>query len=177
MFFEEIEKGLEKYSKLGKTYVTGDFNARTATLSDILDFDAYLDSNDDTQHIFDISSLPVHQNQDNITDSNGQKLISLCKSTGHIIANGRLFNDQQDGFTLCLTRGLSVTGYLLLNIFDIGSVYDFKILNWSAFSDHAALHCSFLRKPNIINIGQAQTENNHYFQQKIVFNEDINLRY
>ena len=90
-FFEEIEKGLEKYSKLGKTYVTRDFNARTVTLSVILDFDAYLDSNADTRHIFDISSLPIRQNQDNITDSNGQKLISLCKSTGHIIANGRLF--------------------------------------------------------------------------------------
>ena len=46
-------------------------------------------------------------------------------------------------------------------------------MNWNAFSDHAALHFSFLRKPNIINIGQAQTENNNSFQQKIAFNEDM----
>ena len=29
-FFEEIEKGIEKFSKLGKTFITGDFNSRTA---------------------------------------------------------------------------------------------------------------------------------------------------
>ena len=41
-FFEEIEKGLEKFSKLGKTHVAVDFNARTAVLSDTLEFHAYL---------------------------------------------------------------------------------------------------------------------------------------
>ena len=45
-FFEEIEKGLENTVNWEKTYVTGYFNDRTATLSDILDCDAYLDSND-----------------------------------------------------------------------------------------------------------------------------------
>ena len=29
-FFEETEKGLEKNSKIGKTYVVGDLNSRTA---------------------------------------------------------------------------------------------------------------------------------------------------
>ena len=41
-FCEEIEKGLEKYSKMGKTYIVGDLNSRTAKESDILDFDIYL---------------------------------------------------------------------------------------------------------------------------------------
>ena len=80
-FYEEIETDLEKYSKMGKTYVTGDFNARTATLLDILDSDAYLDPENDTQREFDINSLPIRKNQDTTAASNGQKLISPCKST------------------------------------------------------------------------------------------------
>lgn len=39
-FFEEIETGLEKFNKLGKTFITGDLNSRTSTVSDILEFDA-----------------------------------------------------------------------------------------------------------------------------------------
>ena len=95
---------------MGKTYVTGDLNSRTGTLSDILDFDAYLDTDqdDDLQHVLNMSTLPLRQNQDTVSDSNGQKLVSLCKSSGHIIANGRLFNDKLGKYTFCSTRGLSV---------------------------------------------------------------------
>ena len=143
-FFDEIEKGLEKFDKLGKTYITGDFNSRTATLSDILDLDVY-DEND-FQIILTLSSLPERQKQDHVTDINGQRLITLCKSTSHIIANGRLLNDRLGNFTFCSTRGLSVTDYLLLNIFDIDSINNFEILNWNSFSDHAALHFTFLKK-------------------------------
>ena len=35
-FFEEIEKGIEKFSKLGNTFITGDLNSRTAQLLDML---------------------------------------------------------------------------------------------------------------------------------------------
>ena len=54
-FFEEIEKGLEKYNVLGKTYVTGDLNSRTGQFSDVLDYDKYLDDifeNDDMEDDF-----------------------------------------------------------------------------------------------------------------------------
>ena len=42
-------------------------------------------------------------------------------------------NDKQGSFTFCSTRGLSVTDYLLLNIFDRDSFFDIEISNWSAF--------------------------------------------
>ena len=136
---------------MGKTYVTGDFNSKTATMSDILDFDAYLDTDydDDLQHVLNMSTLPMRQTQDTVSDSYGQKMISLCKSSGHIIANGRLLNDKLGKFTFCSTRGLSVSDYLLIDIFDIDSINNFEILNWNTFSDHAALQFSFLRKPDI----------------------------
>ena len=46
-FFEDIEIGLERYSEMGKTFIIGDFNSRTAQNVDILEFDKYLD--DDTE--------------------------------------------------------------------------------------------------------------------------------
>ena len=42
-FFEEIEKGIEKYCNLGLTYIVGDLNSRTGNLSDILEYDKHLD--------------------------------------------------------------------------------------------------------------------------------------
>ena len=34
-FFEDIEIGLERYSEMGKTFIVGDFNFRTAQIEDI----------------------------------------------------------------------------------------------------------------------------------------------
>ena len=50
-FFEEIEKGIEKYNNLGKTFITGDLNSRTGQLSDILQSDKYLDDDDDDDDV------------------------------------------------------------------------------------------------------------------------------
>ena len=44
-------------------------------------------------------------------------------------------------------------------------------MNWNAFSDHAALQFSFLRKSD--NINKGPTENKTIFHQKIVFNESM----
>lgn len=92
-------------------------NSRTARISDISEFDEYLDSYDDTQNksfynrpfISEQNQLPVRQNKVHVIDHNGQKLISLCKATENIIANGRLHNDRESNFTICSSRGLSVT--------------------------------------------------------------------
>jgi len=42
-FYEEIEKGIEQYSLLGKPFITGDLNSRTAHLIDYIKTDPYLD--------------------------------------------------------------------------------------------------------------------------------------
>ena len=41
--FECLEQGVINYKNLGKLYITGDFNSRTSTDPDHLDFDKYLD--------------------------------------------------------------------------------------------------------------------------------------
>ena len=147
-FFEEIENGIEKFSKVGKTYITGDLNSRTAQLLDILEFDKYLDVNNDDKlynddknaaFFFHEEILPIRHNKDHVIDINGRRLIA----TDHIITNGRLLNDRDGNYTFCSSRGLSITDYLLVNKFNINSITEFEILNWNNFSDHAVLYFNF----------------------------------
>ena len=150
-FFEEIEKRLVKYSKMGKTYIVGDLNSRTAQESDILDFDKYLDDiqkdEDDDEVLNDyLNSIYTSNYKDHVIDSNGHKLLNLCKSTDHIIANDRLYQDQDGEFTLCCQRGLRITDYLLIHLFNVNTLKHFEILKWNNFSDHAALIVCFLTK-------------------------------
>ena len=58
----------------------------------------------------------------------------------------------------------------MLNIFDIDSINNFEILNWNSFSDHAALHFTFLKK--VENSIRTQNEN-ITFQEKLIFNEEL----
>ena len=141
---------------MGKTYVTGDLNSKTARISDISEFEEYLDSYDDIQNnsfnnrpfISEQNQLPVRQNKNHVIDHNGQKLISLCKATEHLITNGRLHKDREGNFTFCSSRGLSVTDYLLCRILYIDSINNFEILNWNEFSDHAPIYFTFMVNRN-----------------------------
>jgi len=63
-----------------------------------------------------IDHLLLRNNHDKVTDNHGQKLISLCKSTSHVIVNGRFKNDKNGQYTFVSPRGLSVTDYLLVNV-------------------------------------------------------------
>ena len=92
-FWEEIEKRIELYSTSGKVYITGDMIAeglislKFLILIDIVKTMIYL-------HIFHI---PMRVNLNHFVDSHSRKLTDLCKSSGFIIANGRLGDDRGIG--------------------------------------------------------------------------------
>ena len=70
-----------------------------------------------------------------------------------IIAKGRLHHDADTGyFTYCSHAGLSVVDYLLLHPFDIQIITDFKVLEFTEFSDHAPLFFTFQLKHTSCNI-------------------------
>ena len=144
--FDEIESGISKYNRMGKTYIVGDLNSRTGLQPDQLEYDHYLDDSDDEGENIPLNQkkLFARSNEDHIVDENGRRLLNLCKTTGHAITNGRLHKDRGIGkFTFCSSRGLSVTDYLLAEIDSIETINDFEILNWSSFSDHAPIYFSF----------------------------------
>ena len=87
-------------------------------------------------------------------DFNGLRLIDLCQSTGLLIANGRLSNDQNIGnFTFCSHLGQSAVDYLLMNFSDFRTISYFDIL---AFNEHSDLATISFHLP----LKMCTTENN-----------------
>ena len=93
-FFEEIESGIERYETKGKCFIFGDLNSRTASVSDTLDYDEYIEQ--DIQ-LPNYVNIPTRVSKDRIVDNLGRRLIELCQSTSYIIGNGRLHNDKGIG--------------------------------------------------------------------------------
>ena len=183
-FFDEIEKGVEKYGQLGKTCITGDLNSRTGNLSDILEYDKYLDCFEelDTENIN--THFPViRNNPGKVIDCNGKRLINLCRATNHIIVNGRLNKEQDNQFTFVSNRGLSITDYHIINANYVDNINEFQILNWQNFSDHAGVYFSLNcnTKTRHITTGEYKEETKLVFNSSFVekfqdsLKENINL--
>ena len=133
-FFEQLEHGISLYKNLGKVFITSDLNCRTSNLSDILDFDEYLDDEDDCEMSFQ-TSIPPRVNRDHVVDASGRRLLLFCQSVNLIIANWRLYGDCNCGdFSF---NGMSTVDYLLLSPIDIPFLSDFRVLEFNEFSDQA----------------------------------------
>lgn len=133
--FEKLELGIIKYNDLGKVFISGDLNSRTADSLDFFEFDKYLDQN---LAVVNTRDIPTRVNKDRIIDYNGRCLLELCQATGLLLANGRLLNDRDNGkFTFCSRQGQSTVDYLLLNFSDFDSLSHFDISDFTEHSDHA----------------------------------------
>ena len=126
-FFEEIETGLERYKTQGKCFVTGDFNSRTDRPV-ILKYDIFVTDGSELSN--DVYITTPRASRDHVTDTHGQHMIALCKSTSFVVGNSRLHDDDNIGeFTFCSKDGLSVVDNFLLQKQDFSYVTDFEILN------------------------------------------------
>ena len=165
-YWDELEKGVEQYSNLGKVFLTGDFNGRISNFSDILDFDRYLENND---LFMDVSQIPPRTNKDNNLDSHGRKLLDLCKSTSFVVTNGRLGDDYNIGdVTYCSTKSVSTVDYLLVPITELSLIHTFQVLPFNEFSDHAPLFFSFAGLGS--NIDSLINETDSTTDEKIFWN-------
>ena len=147
--YDDLEQHIIRYNDLGKVFVCGDLNGRTAEADDFFEFDRFLDS--DSFFSNTSSNIPPRSNKDRVLDYYGRYLLELCQSTGLLIANGRIFGDQNSGkYTFCSHQGQSTVDYLLMNYCDFESLSHFDILDLNEFSDHAPLTFNFhLNEPNI----------------------------
>ena len=71
-FFEQIETNIEKYKPLGKIFLIGDLNSRTSNISDILEYDSYLDYFD--SELSNVVDIIPRVNKDHTIDAHGQRL-------------------------------------------------------------------------------------------------------
>ena len=170
--FECLEQGLLNYKNRGKVFISGDFNSRTSTESDYLDFDKYLDDDFFIEN-FNSTHSTTRVNKDHVIDSYGRRLLLFCHVTDLHIANGRLGNDRGVGqFTFVSHTGLSVVDYLLCSDADSKYVENFSVLQVNEFSDHSpvmyALASKYMAERTIYP--ETSNTNDNKFQ-KIIYDE------
>lgn len=135
--YELIESGVEKYQSLGKVIVTGDLNGRTSKEIDYIIPDHYI--NPGLESVPNANQI-IRKNMDQILDTQGKRIIQLCKSSNLLICNGRLHNDTDGLFTFTNINGNSTVDYLLMNINDFKHVTDFYVSLPTDLSDHNAIN-------------------------------------
>ena len=93
--FDIIELEYSKYVNNHDIFLCGDFNARTSNLPDFIMFitDEYTVFNGSQPSFVssDILADSQRYNMDTKANTYGKLLLELCKNTGLIIANGRLY--------------------------------------------------------------------------------------
>jgi hypothetical protein len=116
--FEQLQVDICKLSNRGEVICIGDFNARTGTSSDLLHIDRYLSSSCALPNDLSTSlemRFPERHNQDVVENKLGTLLLSLCKSTGLLIANGRSVGDPLGQYTCHnFNIGRSTVDYVLI---------------------------------------------------------------
>ena len=143
--------------------VAGDCNARVSVKNDYICLDRIIEEIDGTDYIPDI---PLKRySKDSVSNDQGVKLLDLCKATSLRIANGRLGDDYGIGsFTYVNRNACSVIDYLLLKESDFKLVNNFKIRDFTEFSDHAPISFDIVGKKyssinNCFNIESVHWDN------------------
>ena len=119
----------------------GDFNARTSTLLDIIthEFTAF----NGGQPNFACSNILADSqryNMDSKANTYGKLLLELCKNTGLIIANGRIYQDKHRcSFTYYNRNGKSVIDYMLFDPNCYNLITDFEVAPKLVESDHCPI--------------------------------------
>ena len=108
--FQCLEENIGKYLDQGTVYVTGDMNARCSDRCDFIENDI-LNKNlmDNLQPLtdYDLDQNNSRNSMDTVVNQFGRKLITLCKTTGFRILNGRHNKDPKGSFTFFGPRSIT----------------------------------------------------------------------
>lgn len=131
-----LEKFLEEaksFSEKGVVFIQGDFNARTGTEPDFIEYD----KSDDSFYILNLEKPLVRNSEDRKLCERGTKLLDLCKSMDFLIVNGRKTGDIFGKYTSIHWNGSSIVDYVITPALSFDRVMKFqvgKFYPW--FSDH-----------------------------------------
>jgi exonuclease III len=139
--FELLEDDIARYSKTGHCLICGDFNAKTAKNRDYcIDDDTF-----SVQHLNDyMCDTPIVRNNSDIhkVDTHGTKLLSLCKTSGFRILNGRCFGDYFGRCTCYSYTGQpSTIDYMLTSVEFLDKIECFVVNEPCDKSIHCSLSC------------------------------------
>ena len=150
---------LESFSRSHKyVFLLGDFNARTAELSDLTITDddilqqlgvdseiVYTSDNLDLLKRFDIDVKRV--SKDRTVNAFGRTLLEFCRTNDMVILNGRAFGDKRIGATTCKDK--SVVDYVMCTSSCISFLSSFEVKEFCPlFSDaHNRIEFSLKSRP------------------------------
>ncbi|ESO90548.1 hypothetical protein LOTGIDRAFT_164136 [Lottia gigantea] len=125
--------------------VVGDLNSRTFVNDDFIQHDK-MNPNSELIGEFcnmyepdSLENLCCRKNMDNVVNSYGRMLLSLCIMTGMRIVNGRLNGDREGNFTFCSSKGSGLIDYLILRSNHFNLLSQFSTGSFTEFSDHSPL--------------------------------------
>ena len=106
-----LEEEIATFSTIGHVLLTGDFNARTGSLSDYVNHDSALHIPLPPDYVVD-TPLP-RKSEDCVVNNYGRELSNLCIASRLWITNGRTRPDNKGTFTCYTPRGASVVDYTI----------------------------------------------------------------
>ena len=153
--FTIIEEHIAQYKDLGDIIAIGDFNSRVGTQLDFIVHDIL-----DKSYLHLLSNVITYASDIDFTRRNsedktvnqfGRKLLSLCKSSGLRIVNGRHTGDKNGSITFYNANGSSLIDYVLVHESCYQSIEQFQSGKFNCFSDHAPVcfSASFTKLNNI----------------------------
>ena len=161
--YDDLE---EKLSSLGQDVdiiSLGDFNARTGTGRD------YIRNEDNTHmpgvynHLVDNTACYTRGNMDSVTNTYGERLLSLCKAVPLRICNGRKIGDILGEFTCYKWNGKSVVDYCMVSPRLYPQIQHFFVTKlWPTLSDH----CPIVVKLRTKFVTKSLAAPNYEFVQK-----------
>ena len=138
-FLEETIADIKGKDESTDICLMGDFNARTAKLSDIMDNDDDLDVLNMTADAY----IPaLRTNMDCHVNNSCKRLISLCKNIGMYILNGRCHNDKDLGKFTC--KNASVVDYVICTDELFNRIADFYVDQFDLLLSD--IHCPIIFK-------------------------------
>jgi len=113
--FEHICQEVGEAMSLGGVLLAGDFNARTSTNTDFIDYSQLVNVLLVPQAIEDTlpNDMLECQNRDIVTARWRREFLDLCRTTGLFILNGRTPGDISREYTCLSNKGFSTMDYFL----------------------------------------------------------------
>ncbi len=177
--FEVLENDIRKFSRFGECIVCGDFNARTAVEADFCndnDGDYNMDHLDLPFNY--INDLPLTRNNMDLhaPDAHGKALISLCRTSGLRILNGRTVGDTL-GYSTCFSHNgqPSVIDYMLASSTFLNNVEYLYVHPPSELSIHCMMSANI--RASIKSITTESETELHPPPPKYIWDNTSSLKY
>jgi hypothetical protein len=152
--FEHVCQEVGKIMSLGGVLLVGDFNARTGTNTNFIDYNQLADVLLVPQAIEDTlpNDMLERQNRDIVTARWHHEFMDLCRTIGLFILNGHTPRDISGEYTCLSNKGFNTVTYFLTTTDQLEGVKRLKVNYDEKYSGHKDAHSD--HRPLVLTITQ-----------------------